>query len=573
MSFNNSNPISKVPGVNTATKYSRLYNNQFFDYLSEQLPTNHQDMFRWCEVVYGNTPVVVNAVRMLINYPITSLIYKSDSEKVRTATKQLLEDDLDIYGHLLNLGLDYYIYGNAFRNIYFPFTRFLKCSVCDEEVNIAHATYEVKRGEFILECSKCQQKRKASIEDKQNDNLSDIKLVSWNPKNIELNSNPITGDTTYYYSIPGELKLSIHRGDLNAVRSIPEVFIRATKASRQIKMSDNFFHFKTSTISGFSTGWGLSPLVPVLKLYLYISILRKSVEAIGLEHITPQRILFPQSTTSDPSIMSNMTTWKEQVQKALQAWRKDPNYVMLAPYPTGVANIGSQGRALMPTAEIKAAEEDMLRALDVPIEFVFGSNNLQNSPVSLRILENRLRPYVAQVTRYVNWVINTINAQYGKNFCPVEFTPFTLADDMMKKQLLISMQGNGVSRTTIQESLDLNPDEEREKIKNETLDDLKQQKELEREQHALENDIANQAVDEQEAEQQGTIPKYNQQKLIANAQLQAQGLLQIPYEERRSALAQLQNEDYVMWALVTKQMESLRDAAKATTSTTDSAQQ
>ena len=45
--------------------------------------------------------------------------------------------------------------------------------------------------------------------------------------------------------------------------------------------------------------------------------------------------------------------------------------------------------------------------------------------------------------------------------------------------------------------------------------------------------------------------------MIAQAQQLAVQLAQYPYEERRSQLAQLQNEDYVMWALVSKQMESL----------------
>ena len=554
--------ISPIPGVNTSTKYSKLYNNQFFDYLSEQLPRDHKGMLQWCEVVYANTPVVVNAVRMLINYPITELVYKSEAKEIREDTKKLLEDHLDIYSHILSLGLDFYIYGNALRNIYFPFTRFLECASCGTQTNIKQAKFEVKRFEFVKTCGNCKDKRKAKLVDKPNKSMEDLRLVSWNPKQFELLTNEITGETSYYYSLNPDTKMLLMKGEMTLLKTIPEIFIRAAKEGRSIKMGDNFYHFKTGSISGMSSGWGISPLVPTLKLYLYVAILRKAVESIGLEHITPQRILYPQGTSNDPSIMSSMGKWREHMQKALEAWRRDPNYVMMAPYPTGVVNIGSQGRSLMPTNEIKAAEEDMLRALDVPPEFVFGSSSLQNSPISLRILENRLRPYVSQVTSYINWIIDTINAQYGKQYCHVEFTPFKLSDDLMQKQLMVSLMGNGVSKTTIQETLSLDPDDERNKLKQETLDDMRVQRELQEEQAEEEASLARQVKDEQQAQGTGTIPQYNQQQMIAQAQLQAQQLLAVPYEERRSYLAQIQNQDYVMWALITKQMETLRDNLK-----------
>ena len=47
---------SDTVGISVSNKATKLYNNQFFDYLSEQLPKNHQDMFKWCEVVYNNSP-------------------------------------------------------------------------------------------------------------------------------------------------------------------------------------------------------------------------------------------------------------------------------------------------------------------------------------------------------------------------------------------------------------------------------------------------------------------------------------------------------------------------------------
>jgi DNA-binding transcriptional MerR regulator len=553
------NTPSSVTGANTSTRFTRLYNNQFFDYLSEQLPRNHSEMFKWCELVYANSPVLVNGIKKLINYPITKFVYKSDSKDVKEQTKKLIETDLDLYSHLLNLGLDYYIYGNTFRSIYFPFVRHLKCRVCNTEINITHAKYKMKKGEFILTCSECHKTAKAEFIDRDVENFGDIRLVTWDPKNIELSSNTVTGSNRYFYKMPPSIRKGIENGDPNIVANIPKVFFEAYKKNKAIEFTNNFNHLRSHVVAGFSTGWGVSPLVPCLKLYMYTAILRKSVESIGLEHITPQRILFPQGTSNDPSLMTAMGDWKEQVQKALTHWRRDPNYVMMAPYPTGVANIGSQGRGLMPTQEIKAAEEDMLRALDIPIEFVYGSTNLNNSAVSLRLMENQLRPYVAQITAYVNWIIDTINAKYGKNFCHIEFSPFTLSDDLQQKQLLMQAMGSGVSKRTIQEALNLDSDDEEERLVEDAIRDMKVQKRVQEKQQEMEDDIAAQARQDTQAEETGTIPKYNQQKMIASAQQMVAQLLAVPYEERRSHLAQLKGEDYVMYSVVTNLLDSAHD--------------
>ena len=549
-------------GAKTDTRYTRMYNNQFFDYMSEQLPKNHAEMMKWCEVVYANTPVVTNAIKKLINYPLTSFIYKSDATKIKEDTKKFLEDDLDMMSHLIDVGLDYYIYGNTFRSVYFPFTRFLKCSSCSTEVNIQQAQYRMRKGKFILKCGECNTERIATTIDRDREDASKISLIRWDPKQIELFANPITAEVNHYYTLPAEVRQGIVKGDRTIISSLPQIFLDAFATSKAIQFTSNFYHLKTGSLAGYSSAWGISPLVPCLKLYMYTGILRKSVEAIGLEHITPQRILFPQGATNDPTIMSSMSQWKEQVQKAIQRWRTDPNYVMLAPFPTGVTNLGSQGRQLMPNAELRAAEEDMIRALDIPVEFVYGTSNLNNSGVALRILENQLRPYVSQITKYVNWVIDTVNTKYKKDYCHIELAPFTLSDDLMNKQLLMQAVGNGVSKTTMLEALDLDPQEEATKATNEIIDDMKQQKILQKTQQDLEQDISNKVYEDQAAEMNGSIPQYDQQQLIAVAQQQAQQLMSVPYEERKSLLAQLQNEDYVMWALVTKQLDYFHQQAK-----------
>ena len=75
--------------------------------------------------------------------------------------------------------------------------------------------------------------------------------------------------------------------------------------------------------------------------------------------------------------------------------------------------------------------------------------------------------------------MNCINAHTKRAYCAVKLVPFRLADDMMNKQILMQAQGI-VSRSTLQEALNLEPDKERDRLKQEQLDDHESQREVER---------------------------------------------------------------------------------------------
>lgn len=541
---------------------TRLYNNPHFDYLSGMLPQDIKQLFQWCEYVSVVMPHLASGMRKLINYPVTDFSYESDAEQVRAATRALVTKTLKLKTVLLEFGYDWYVYGNVFRSISFPFKRFLVCQGCGKKIAIEEARYKVRGAKIELACV-CGRRGAAGFDDQPRQDPAGVTLVRWNPKLIELQQNPITEGTIYYYKLPRSFVAGVRRGDLIMLRDSPKAFIDAALAGRNIAFGSNFYHAKTPRLSGYASGWGISQMLGALKPFMYIAVLRRAAEAIGMEHITPQRILFPQTNgSSDPALLGSMRRWQDEIRAALERWRLDPNYVMTAPFPTGVTNVGSQGRALAPIEEIKDARNEMALALDIPPGILMGDTTIQNSAVGLRILENQLAPTIDSLQQFTDWVIDTINIHQGKHFCPVKLIPFRLADDVMNKQLLMSALGSPVSRTTVQESLNLDPDQERERLRREQLDEYDSQKEVEQELRKREQSLAARARDEEEAAQGGGLPAYNQQKLIARAQEQAAQLLGVPYEQRKSVLAQLQNEDYVMWALVSKQLESLREQEK-----------
>ena len=554
----NGHVISPIAGTSMVRGATRnLYMNPHFDYLSEMLPRDIKELFSWCEVVFQSMPSIATGIRKLVSYPVTGFSVERASEKVKEKTLALTRE-LNMLNMLLEYGTDEYVYGNVFRSVWFPFRRFLRCRNCQSMVELESANIKIRGGHLTLKCGECGTNAEPEVVDTPIRDPRQVRIVRWNPRHIELRQNPITGSTQYFYSIPGEFSKRISAGDVALLKDTPWVFVEAALKRKSVQLGANFFHGRAPSLAGFASGWGISPLMSALRIYMYIAVLRRASEAIGMEHITPQRVLFPQTNgSSDPSIMMNMERWRTEIAAALDKWRLDPNYVMTAPFPTGVTNIGSAGRPLMPTAEIKDARLEMALALDIPPALITGDMTVQHSAVGLRILENQLRPRISAMEDFANWVISLINAEMQTEYARVKLIPFRLADDILNKQLLMQGVGNSVSRTTVQEAFGLDPVNESRRMKDEQLYDHDMQVEVEKEIRRRETDIAALSQMEEQEQESGMPSRFNQQKMIAQAQQLAVQLAQYPYEERRSQLAQLQNEDYVMWALVSKQMESL----------------
>ena len=115
-----------------------------------------------------------------------------------------------------------------------------------------------------------------------------------------------------------------------------------------------------------------------------------------------------------------------------------------------------------------------------------------------------------------------------------------------------------VSKTTVADAHGIDIAEEREKIKQENLTDARFQKELELDMMDLQKDLSQQAR-QMAAQQQGAGGlSYDQQAVIAEAENIAMQLLQTDPGTRKSQLASLQAEDYVMYSVVIQRMEQMQ---------------
>jgi hypothetical protein len=557
--------------------YSLLGTNQniathpspYQDFTQSFTPKKLKDLFKWCEYLFYNSPQIYSALRKFGEYPITEVTYDTSNVSLRRQHKDLLEKTLRARELLIKATLDKYVYGNAFLTMYQPFIRFLRCPHCQTLTNIETLTYtfNIQELKFIFDCPSCNKKSrvgKDNIIDKKLTSPKHVNFIRWDPKQMDIEYNPITGESVYYYTIPRDIITRINSGHKFLIDTLPIGFLEAVKTNKKFKFSKGVvFHMKMGGPAGINPQWGLPPLLSVMSLFHYTAILRKANTAIALDHLVPFRVIHPAqaSGVGDPVTQMNLSKWKDNMVSNMAAWRKDPLHMMFAPVPVGVVQIGGQGRALLTLGEIQEAEKAIISALGIPQEFIYGGLTGSGMEATLRLIENQLETHVNDLLDLLQWVDDKCATFLGWEKLEVGMAKFRMTDDLSTKQILANLWQGGyqsgvkvISDQTMAELLTLDLDNERDKIQQETLDRSRSEIETQRAVRDIQNSMVEQIRVDAEAQQSPS--GYNQQQVISQADQVVQQLLGLEQGERKSRLKQLQTEDLVMYAVVVQRLET-----------------
>lgn len=539
----------------------------YFKYTQAFTPRRLKELFKFCEYLFYNSPHIYAALRKFGEYPITEVTYETTNTALRTKYEYLLEKVIRIRELLIVSTLDKYVYGNSFVSLYQPFVRYLKCPHCGSRTNIQSIDYKfsVRALRFSYVCMQC--KKQANV---GTDNVIDQKLVisrklnfiRWDPKDMDIDHNPITNESIYYYTIPRELVQQVNGGHKTLIDTLPMGFLKAISANKKFRFAKGaIYHMKVGGPAGICSQWGLPPLLSVLSKFHYTEILRKANEAIALDHLVPFRIIHPAqaSSNADPVVQISLQKWQDSMKSHMMKWRQDPLHVMYAPIPIGMTQVGGQGRALLTLGEVQEAEKNIVAALGIPMEFLYGGLTGTGMEATLRLIENQLETHINDILDLQQWATDKAAKFLGWELLTVGMTKFRIVDDNNAKQVVLNlwMQGQSggaqvVSNQTVAELFDIDLDQEEERIKQETLDQVRRGRDIENEVMSLQNNLAEQA--RQEA-MQGTGLGYNQQAVLSTADQKVEELLGVDEGTRRSMLHQLQMEDYVLYSVVIQRLE------------------
>jgi hypothetical protein len=351
-------------------------------------------------------------------------------------------------------------------SIGFPFRKYLHCQSCgfSEQAQKIRHRWIFTNHTFRLTCPGCGVIGDAWAEDKYLKNASGVKLIRWNCEHVEVTYNDVTGESTYFYTIPPTVRNDIVIGKKDVVESTPQVFIQALRQQKGVVFSkQNFFHLKRPTLAQQDRGWGIPMALPVLKDVFYLQMMKKAQEAILAEHIVPLRILFPQagSGSSDPYVTVNLVDWRDQIASEIARWRHDNNYIPILPLPIGNQTIGGDGRALMLSQEIQQWSEQIMVGMGVPREFLLGGMSYAGTNVSMRMLENQFLGFILRHKQMARWTMKMVAGFMEWPEASIRFKPFKMADDLQRKAYLFQLnQAGKISDTTLLQDTDLSQSEE-----------------------------------------------------------------------------------------------------------------
>jgi len=354
-----------------------FYPSPFFDIAENYLPSTIRETFEWCAYYQRTNPIISTVTSRLAAYPITDIMFDEGNEGLVEEWRDLFETKLRIRQFLVEQNLDRYTFGNSFCTVSFPFIKKLTCRQCDHAVEAAKAKYQWRDMKFMLHCQECDTQHEAKVHDEYQKNLEAVRLVRWNPRVIEIEYNEITGRSRYFYQMPQYLRNQITLGIPDVVQNVPQTFIDALRKKKAILIeSDKIFHSRRASISTNpgDQGWGAPLVLPVLKDIFFTQVLRKSQEAVCMEHIVPMRVLYPQVTGDGNNFYSqvNLKSWQKEVELQVTKWRQDPNHIPVLGFPLGYQLIGGQGRAMLLHQELRVYFDQIVAGMGVPTSFFYG---------------------------------------------------------------------------------------------------------------------------------------------------------------------------------------------------------
>jgi len=529
----------------------------FFTQANQFVPRSFHDIIKWSRYITTQAPTTTEVIRKLSSYPITEFTIESNNEQTIETYKRIFKS-IRLKERMSDTGFDYYTLGNVYTSIYFPIDRHLHCPNCKSsfEVRSAMRTNAAvfKKWVFQGECPACMNSVQYKVVDTKSRDISRINLIKWKPEHVSMNHNPVTGESEFYYTIPGEVKRKIMDGDPLFLATVPWSMVDAVRYGKDYMFdSSNIYHMKSISMGNMVDGLGIPPLISHYGLVFYQQMLRKANEAVAAEHMVPLRVLFPQqnSASGDPIAQMSLRGFAKHMKKTMRHMKNDPNHILIAPTPIGYQQIGGQGRSLLVNQELQYAEEQQLMSMGVSRELLSGTTNWTSSTVGLRLLENTMNNYVGQLRELINWVMEKIAQYLSIEITEVDLVPFKLTDNEALKAAMLDMwKEKVISASTLLEAYGMDYDEELDKMGDDQISMAEKQIDidfkLERAMHAKSKGL--QSEKDSSGYEDSRKEAYNIAKKVLAAQTP---------EQQRDILFKLQNDDPTMYQTVMRMLNDM----------------
>jgi len=476
------------------------------DYVSKQVPISIRDALYWCEYAFLSNQTLAAAIRRLVAYFITEIEVLGTDRKEAERLKDYLYNTLYIDSILRSIGLDQLVYGNSFSTVWTRIHRQVICPHCGYAVaflpyaNTPGTDFKLQNNEFHLTCLKCSYRGPWQSIVSPGTNPEDINIIRWSVHEIEINYEPLSGQTEYLWKIPARIHKRYQQNDPLFIANAPDSILEAlARNEHYIIYPDMIIHLKEPTISGLDmNGWGLPPILSNFRQVWYLDLLRMANQNIAQDFIIPMRILSPESRAAgpefgDPTFNMPFPEVNYQLKEIIESWRRDPTSWFSAPFPIRYQLIGGEGGRIIPHQLIEQGMVDLISALGIPIEFFRGSMAVNALPVATRLLENVWASIPDAFNKFLSYLAKELSIRFKWEPFKLRMAKPSHVDDINRQmaKLQLALQG-AISMHTGLKSIGLSFEEE---MRQQMLDEETKAEEIKK----LQENAAKEELNEQMA--------------------------------------------------------------------------
>jgi hypothetical protein len=552
---------------NEGMGYRDRYSNPFYNIPLQYMPLNIEGQLLWAEHFLFRNGFYKQALSRIANYFITSLQVECDDYEAKEKYISVL-DELKWRQILSVSGLNLLAYGNEFLTVNQGFNRNLQCPKCGRVDNIDKLNnFEFNKGRYAKVCLKCGFKGEHTVVDKPSTDIDKIHVVHWPAKEIKIRHEDTTGEYEYFWDIPQQyIKKVTSKNNKFYSKKTPKVIYDCIFEKKMLSFNTkNFLHLKLETPSTIRTdGKAIPPCMFLFEDLFMLQTLKKYNEVICYEDIAPFRVISmstESNSAANPILHQNGALWSATVDEMITQHRQDPGAYHKFPFPINYQQLGGEGKNLAPVEMMENYKNNILNALNIPVELFQMTLKAEAAGPALRLFENSWNVIPTNYNHLLNHLGDVIGKILSLPKAKISLIPITFSDDIERKGVIGQLvSANAIARSELLNLYNFDyEDQLRKKNDEDRVAKEIQTEEAERQQiqQGSEASIFNQ----QQGQPQGG--GVTPQDALQKAQQIAQQLFPLDGAQRREKLQEIKATDQELYANVKAQLDQMTSQARS----------
>lgn len=470
------NNISSYSCLGSSRYVGRTSGNYFptpyFDYTSTQMWRSFADLLDWSEFIFINSGEILELHKRLFGYFNTDIEVRAVNASRRPLDeadaddwKELLEEDLMWRMHAHQMLNNVAAYGNDFISVIAPVERYLQCPRCGGRgplrmlCKVEGTEFRFSKFKFLMRCPfyGCRRDRateiKAFISETVPINLADkFTIKHWPVREIVLHYYEWSDKADIFWKIPESYKQAVMSGDIETLSTADANVLDAIENNVLFKFNpDRIYHAKEPFLSGLKLrGWGLPRTITLHKQVWLLHMLRKQVQALSMDYVTPIRLVSPTSQTMNtgmgamsPGMSVNRGDFQRMFSSVLSEHRSDPTRWHSMPFPLDYSLLGGEANQLFPVEQTMMAKEDLIESGGVPVELFKSNLSLQVAPVGLRLFESQNRAIPMILNHALRFVVNRVAELSGREPIKARHARVQIVDNVETLMAQLQLASSG----------------------------------------------------------------------------------------------------------------------------------